>query len=683
MLCLSVSPVAPLTPLSSLPASTLERPPFMAPAFDPGMYRSMLEQMNAGFCVIEVLFEKELAVDYRFLEVNDAFERNTGLVNAPGQRVSAMVQGHEADWFRIYGQVALSGQAQQFELEARGLGRWYSVEAVRVGEPGEHRVAVVFFDITSRKQIEVELAESEARFSALADGLPMPVWVLDERGHARFVNSAFTEFFGGDERVPEDVWRGLVHPDDASVFEYELQEALKAQRSMHALVRGRRADGQWRWLEMNARPRFSRMGRFIGLAGSSPDVTERREIELAREELLQSERAARSAAENMARLKDEFLATLSHELRTPLTTILGWSELLLQRVDNTSPLYKGLGVIANSAMAQKRLISDMLDLSSMLLGKVQLEVEVLDLRAQLTEAMRAQELVAEGKALQMSLVLPDDPALVLGDATRLQQVLWNLLSNAIKFTPAEGTVAVTLRSDGGHWSISVADSGDGIAPEFLRHLFSRFRQADGTTTRRHGGLGLGLAIAQQLVELHGGAVSASSEGHGHGSTFTVRLPRYQPQADGRPLREVFSGPISDQVIEPYPLKGLHLMAVEDQPEVLEYLRRLLEEQGAEVTAAASAGEALALLDQGGHAGIDVLLTDIGMPGMDGYGLVRTLREDIGVEAGELPAVAVTALARADDRKRALASGFQEHVAKPYSVAQLVSAVRSVLAGQRR
>lgn len=654
----------------------------MVPVSDPVLHRGVLERMNAGFCVIQVLFDGEHAVDYRFLEVNDAFVRNTGIEDAVGQRMAVLQPQHEPEWYRLYGQVARTGTPLQFELEARALSRWYSVEAVRVGDPDDHHVAVLFFDVTARKQIEVELAESEARFSALADGLPMPVWVLDERGHARFVNSAFTEFFGGDEqRVPEDVWRGLVHPDDASVFEYELQEALKAQRSMHALVRGRRADGQWRWLEMNARPRFSRMGRFIGLAGSSPDVTERREIEMAREELLQSERAARSAAENMARVKDEFLATLSHELRTPLTTILGWSELLLQRIDETSPMYKGLGVIANSAMAQKRLISDMLDLSSMLLGKVQLEVEVLDLRAQLIEAMRAQELVAEGKALTTSLVLPEDPCLVLGDATRLQQVLWNLLSNAIKFTPAEGTVAVTLAVDAGHWTITVADSGDGIAPEFLRHLFGRFRQADGTTTRRHGGLGLGLAIVQQLVELHGGAVAASSDGQGHGATFTVRLPRYQPQADGRPLREVFNGPINEQIIEPFPLKGLHLLAVEDQPEVLEYLRRLLEEQGAQVTAAASAGEALALLDAGGHAAIDVLLTDIGMPGMDGYGLVRTLREDIGVDAQVLPAVAVTALARADDRKRALASGFQEHVAKPYSVAQLVSAVRTVLAAR--
>ena len=667
--------------MPSLPNTSLERTPYAAAAANPVLYERMFERLQAGFCIIEVILEGGVGVDYRFLEVNESFERNTGLHNVCGKQMSSLQPAHESEWYRLYGEVAVTGQARQFEMEARALGRWYSVEAVRVGGPGENQVGVLFFDITSRKQVEVELAESEARFSALADGLPMPVWVLDERGHSRFVNSAFSEFFGGDEqRVPEDVWRGLIHPDDASVFDFELQEALRSQRSMHALVRGRRADGEWRWLEMNARPRFSRMGRFIGLAGSSPDVTDRREIEMAREELLQSERAARSAAENMARLKDEFLATLSHELRTPLTTILGWSELLLQRVDATSPLYKGLGVIASSAMAQKRLISDMLDLSSMLLGKVQLEVEVVDLRVQLEQAARAQELTAEGKALDMVLALPDDgqDCLVLGDATRLQQVLWNLLSNAIKFTPADGRVALTLAADGNHWMITVADSGDGIAPEFLRHLFSRFRQADGTTTRRHGGLGLGLAIVQQLVELHGGSVAAASEGHGQGATFTVRLPRYQPQADGRPLREVFSGPITEQIVEPYPLKGLHLMAVEDQPEVLEYLRRMLEEQGASVTAAASAGEALALLNDGGHEGIDVLLTDIGMPGMDGYGLVRTLRENIGVEADALPAVAVTALARADDRKRALASGFQEHVAKPYSVAQLVAAVRGVL-----
>ncbi len=672
----------PLSPVNS----TLEALPAHAAAGGGSLYQHALERMHAGFCVIKVLFdEQDRPMDYLFLEVNPAFERHTGLVDPVGRRMSELEPNHEKDWFTIYGHVARTGEATQFELEAKALGRAYSVDAVRVGAAGDDTVAVLFFDVSARKRMEGELGESEARFSALADGLPMPVWVLDEQGHSRFVNSAFTEFFGGDEnRVPEDVWRGLVHPDDASVFEYELRGALSAQRSMNALVRARRADGEWRWLEMNARPRFSRNGHFVGLAGSSPDVTERRDIELAREELLQSERTARGAAENTARLKDEFLATLSHELRTPLTTILGWSELLLQRVEADSPLRKGLGVIASSANAQKRLISDMLDLSSMLLGKVQLEVEVLDLGEQLRQAMGAQELVAEGKALDVTVDVPDRPCLVLGDATRMQQVLWNLLSNAIKFTPAEGAVTLRLEDLPEGWQVTVQDSGDGIAPEFLNHLFGRFRQADGTTTRRHGGLGLGLAIVQQLVELHGGTVAAASEGHGHGATFTVRLPRYSPDQGSRPLREVISGgPIIERIVEPYPLRGLHLLAVEDQVEVLEYLRRMLEEQGAAVTSASSAGEALALLDENRHERFDVLLTDIGMPGMDGYGLIRTLREDMGVDADALPAVAVTALARADDRRRALASGFQEHVAKPYSVAQLVAAVRHVQATGER
>jgi PAS domain S-box-containing protein len=275
-------------------------------------YREIFDKIDSGFCVVQVLFDDtQRAVDYVFLEVNPAFERETGMRDVIGRRMRDLSPTHEEHWFRVYGEVALSGRSAKFENYASALGRWWAVDAFRVGAPERHLVAVQFLDITERKRVERDLAESEARFSALADGLPMPVWVLDEAGHARFVNSAFSEFFGGDEqRVPENVWRGLVHPDDASVFDYELQEALKAQRSMHALVRGLRADGQWRWLEMNARPRFSRMGHFIGLAGSSPDVTERREIEMAREELLQSERAARSAAENMARPKDEFLAQL-------------------------------------------------------------------------------------------------------------------------------------------------------------------------------------------------------------------------------------------------------------------------------------------------------------------------------------------------------------------------------------
>ncbi|HEY0333671.1 MAG TPA: ATP-binding protein, partial [Stenotrophomonas sp.] len=267
-----------------------------------------------------------------------------------------------------------------------------------------------------------------------------------------------------------------------------------------------------------------------------------------------------------------------------------------------------------------------------------------------------------------------------GDSTRLQQVFWNLLSNAVKFTPAHGRIEVRIEREESHFVVVVRDYGDGISPEFLPHLFGRFRQADGTTTRRHGGLGLGLAIVQQLVEMHGGQVSASSPGRGEGATFRVRLPERLPEQAGRPRRELRRSLAAEQVVEAQALKGLRLLAVEDQPDMLEYLRRLLEEQGAEVVVAGNATDALALLDERGHERFDVMLTDIGMPGMDGYGLIRTIRENMGLDASALPGIAVTALARADDRKRALASGFQEHLAKPYSVAQLVAAVRGA---QRR
>ncbi len=648
---------------------------------DPGnafLYQQMFDAVGSGFCVIELLFEAGEAVDFVYLKVNAGFEKITGLSAVTGRRVSEVLPSIETYWFHVLGRVASGGVAVHFEREVPQLGRWYSVEAVRIGGEDKHQVAVLFFDISERKRIETELAESEARFSALADGLPMPVWVLDDLGHVRFINTAFGTFFGlvpGTE-LGERWWQRFLHADELAPFEYELRTALAEQRELHFNARVRRHDGQWRWLEMNAVPRFSPDGRFIGLAGNSPDITERREIEMAREELLEAERAARNTAEGMARMKDEFLATLSHELRTPLTTVLGWSELLLQRMEPDHPMRKGMEVIASSAMTQKNLMSDMLDLSSMLLGKVQLEVEVLNLAEQVREAVRAQELVAEGKAQTLLVELPAQPCPVLGDATRLRQVLSNLLSNAIKFTPVEGQVTVSLWREQDCFVVQVKDDGDGIAPEFLKHLFSRFSQADGTTTRRHGGLGLGLAIVQQLTELHAGTVSAASDGPGQGATFQLRLPEFQvKRASSQPRRRVQRGRIGDQVVASNALQGLRILAVEDQPEMLGYIRRVLEEQGAQVVAASSAAEALELLDLRGHTAFDVLISDIGMPGMDGYGLVQTLRETLGVPGTELPAVAVTALARADDRRRALSGGFQGHLGKPYSVAQLVTAIR--------
>ena len=642
------------------------------------VYRDILRKVNYGLCIIQVIFKENKPIDYVFRMTNPGFSRYSGLGSVVGRSFREVIPGYSQKWLDRYGHVALTGESASFETNVGSLRGWFMVDAVRVGKPEQRLVAILFLDITGRKRVERELAESEARFSALAEGLPMPVWVLDSKGVIRFVNSAYGEFFGLDLSGPVPSWSELLHCEDVSVFQFELTAALEQRRALRALVRAKRFDGQWRWLEMSARPRYSADGRFIGLAGSSPDVTERREIELAREQLLESERTARNEAESMARLKDEFLATLSHELRTPLTTILGWSELLLQRVTENDPKYKGLAVIASSAKAQKRLISDMLDLSSMLLGKVRLDVEPLDLKEQICEAIGSQEPVAQSKRQTMELHLPDSPdgLFVRGDATRIQQIFWNLLSNAVKFTGEGGHIAIYVRAFGDMFEVEVTDNGDGIDPHFLPHLFGRFRQADGTTTRRHGGLGLGLAIVQQLVEMHGGKVTASSPGRGKGATFKVRLPRdtltARAQKNGQSIP-----PEQDPVVQAQPLKQVHLLVVEDQPDMLEYLRRLLEDQGAEITAVNNATDALALLAEGKHTQYNVLLTDIGMPGMDGYGLVRTIRDDLGLAPNDLPIIAVTALARPDDRQRALSSGFQEHLAKPYNLAQLIAAVRSV------
>ena len=660
--------------------STVPLPEFVANSsalLDESAYRELIDKVDTGFAVIDLEFKDGRAVDYWFRQVNSAFVRITGIIDAIDQNIRSLLPDIEEFWIRSYGEVALSGRRFHFEHEVKALNGFFSVEAFRIGRPEQRRVGVMFHDITRHKRIERELAESEARFSALADGLPMPVWVLDSDGVLRFANSAYSEFFGIELGNGETVrWSELLHPQDLSVFEFELSQALQNQRGMHALVRVRRHDGRWRWTEMSAVPRHAADGGFIGLAGSSPDVTERREMELAREQMLESERTARNTAEKVARLKDDFLATLSHELRTPLTTILGWSDLLLQRIDANDPSRKGLSVIASSARAQKRLISDMLDLSSMLLGKLQLEVEPLDVLEQLQEAMGALEPTAHDKSQTLTLRSSPGNYRVLGDAMRLQQVFWNLLSNAIKFTPEHGRIELEVTRQRDQVVVHVRDSGDGIASDFLPHLFTRFRQADGSATRRHGGLGLGLAIVQQLVELHGGQVQAASEGQGLGSSFSVMLPEIPNHVDlpGRPSKPAS---VPETLLNAMTLSGLHILVVEDQAEVREYLARLLEQQGAKVTCVHGAAEAIAALDGGSHHDFSLLLTDIGMHGMDGYGLIRTIREDLELSAKELPAVALTALVRRDDRDRALASGFQAHLGKPCTVPQLVATVRSL------
>ncbi|HEX8342651.1 MAG TPA: ATP-binding protein [Tepidisphaeraceae bacterium] len=404
-----------------------------------------------------------------------------------------------------------------------------------------------------------------------------------------------------------------------------------------------------------------------------------------RDALIASERAARSEAERVSRMKDEFLATLSHELRTPLNAILGWSQIIKNTPDDAAEVAQGLDVIERNARMQAQIIEDLLDMSRIISGKVRLNVRPLDLSATVQAAVDTARPTADAKGVRLASTIDPLPGItVSGDAGRLQQVLWNLLSNAIKFTPRGGRVQVLLERVDSHLEISVSDTGEGIKPEFLPFVFDRFRQADASTTRRHGGLGLGLSIVKQLVELHGGAIRIHSDGTGRGSTFVVTLPlgatRREPERDSEP-RYGRTGPHLDGGRERgIELDGVRVLVVDDEPDARGLVKRLLEDCRAVVTTAASAQEALMLLRA---EAFDVLVSDIGMPGEDGYSLIGRVRAMGKDRGGDIPAIALTAYARAEDRTKAITAGFLMHMTKPIEPVELLTTVAGLASRAHR
>lgn len=395
-----------------------------------------------------------------------------------------------------------------------------------------------------------------------------------------------------------------------------------------------------------------------------------------RERLLLSEQSARSEAEMASRLKDEFLATVSHELRTPLTAVLGWIHILRGgQLDGAAAIH-ALEIIERNARSQNQLIEDLLDVSRIITGKLRLDVRTVNPAAIIESAIEAVLPAAEAKEIRLQKVLDTAVSSISGDPARLQQVIWNLLSNAIKFTPKGGRVHVSLQRINSHIEISVSDSGEGIKQEFLPFVFDRFRQADGTSARRFGGLGLGLSIVRHLVELHGGTVQATSSGDGTGAVFTVKLPLlpvYRRETDSERVHPTESD--SYPVIE-YPdnLAGLKVLVVDDEADTLELIKVLLGQCGAEVTTASSAAEALELVEE---TKPDVIISDIGMPIEDGFEFIRKVRQLPPEKGGKIPAVALTAYARAEDRLRVLRSGYQMHISKPVELAELVAVVANV------
>ena len=409
-----------------------------------------------------------------------------------------------------------------------------------------------------------------------------------------------------------------------------------------------------------------------GIGGQIGQFTERKRAEERLAELLDSERAARGEAERANRLKDEFLATLSHELRTPLNAVIGWARMLQSgRLDQNSATH-ALEVIERNAWAQKQIIEDILDVSRVITGKLQLKVSPVDLVAIVDAALDAVRPAMEAKEIKIETLLDSSLRLISGDPDRLQQVIWNILSNAAKFTPAGGKVEIAVGQNNAHVEIQVRDTGPGIDEAFLPHVFERFRQADGSTTRTHGGLGLGLAIVRHLVELHGGTIAVDNRSDGPGAVFTIRLPL--PSGELRAESLINAASVFKEIQpEPPGLQGLRILIVDDETDALDLISMELAQHGANVTGVNSAEAALESLSQDMF---DILISDIGMPQMDGYDLIRQIRkrED---DTQRIPAVALTAYARVQDRMRAILAGYSTHVAKPVEANELVTVVASL------
>jgi PAS domain S-box-containing protein len=531
------------------------------------------------------------------------------------------------------------------------------------------------------------IREAEQRFRLLVENIKdYAIFMVDTVGRVASWNSGAQHMLGysAEEIVGEPAARFFVAEGRGdATFEREMKEAQAMGRTTSTGWRARR-NGEHFYVEGVLSAVHDDEGRLLGYAKLMKDVTDKRRIEGEREYLLQSERAARGEAERTSRMKDEFLATLGHELRTPLNAILGWSQVL-RRLDNggATELGEGLKIIERNARAQAQIIEDLLDMSSIISGKVRLEMGRVALGTVLEAAVNAVRPPAENKGITLDLSIEAGAGAVRGDQNRLQQVFWNLLTNAVKFTPKGGRVEIRQTRKNSHFRVSVSDNGEGIDTAFLPYVFERFRQADASTSRRHGGLGLGLSIAKQLVELHGGTVSASSEGSGRGSTFTVELPAALEADPARhngprqPPSRAMAEPL-DAYAPTANLEGVRVLVVDDEPDARSLIERMLEECAATVTTAGSAGEAFERI---AHETPDILLSDIGMPKEDGYSLIRRVRSLAG-DAGRIPAIALTAYARAEDRAKALQAGYQVHIAKPVEPVKLIATIAKLVSRAR-
>ncbi|MBA2703300.1 MAG: PAS domain S-box protein [Blastocatellia bacterium] len=569
----------------------------------------------------------------------------------------------DSDLYPRFQQAAKDLAPQHFELQSPIVqGRWFEAHVY----PSEDAISVYLRDITERKE-----AEEEISFQAhLLDAVEQAVIATDLEGKIIYWNSFAERLYGwpASEALAANVMEmtpaAAVREQAAEIF-----STLKEGKSWSGEFLVKHRDGTEFPVMVTDSPIFDEKGELIGMVGVSVDNTSRRRTEEEREKLLAREQQARAEAEDANRLKDEFLATLSHELRNPLNVVIGYAEILRRSDGSQSHAFvvKAADTIRRNALAQAQLVSDLLDLSRLQMGKVALNQQPVSLSTIITDAIETVRAEATVKRIALNIELDPEILVIEGDPVRLGQVAWNLLNNAVKFTPVDGEVKIALVRDGDDAKLVVEDNGQGISAEFLPHVFEIFRQADASSARRQGGMGIGLALVKQLAELHGGRVSAESNGVGSGARFSVWIPLYKPGV---------SGLTSERTGGTGALSNKFILVVDDSPETTEMLGKLLQLEGAFVESARSGAEALEIARR---KNFDLVVSDISMPEMDGYQLLQKLRELPSM--ANVPAVALTGYGRGADVERARAEGFAEHLTKPLDLDQLLQIVRRLTDGK--
>jgi hypothetical protein len=632
-------------------------------------YRGLLENAN------DIIYSHDLQGNY--LTINRACEVVTGYTREEilgGLNIAQVVVPEQLELARRMTELKLrdpSPTVYEIDINTKD-GRRLTLEVSTRVSQREGRAMVVegiARDVTERKRAEESVRESERQLRTLANAIPLLAWMAEPDGSIFWYNRRWYDYTGTTPSEMEGWgWQKVHDPEILPTVLERWRDSIETGEPFEMEFPLRGADGRFRSFLTRVTPLRDGQGRVLRWFGTNTDVEELRQ--------------ALRQAEEANRLKDEFLATLSHELRTPLTSILGWARMLSGGQLDAATTARALETIERNAKAQSQLIEDILDVSRVITGKLRLEVRPVDLAAVIESAIDAALPAVEAKSIRLQRVLDSGASMVSGDPSRLQQVVWNLLSNAIKFTPRSGRVQVKLERVDSHVEIAVSDNGQGIDADILPYIFERFRQADSSTTRAHGGLGLGLAIVRHLVEMHGGTVRAESEGEGRGATFTVRLPlvavrsldiRRAGEAERRHPTASSGVPFNC----PPELEGLRLLVVDDEADTRTLLKTMLEKCGAQVIAVSSAGEAFAALKESRP---DVLISDLGMPGEDGYALIKKVRALSAEDGGLTPSAALTAYARVEDRLKVLRSGFQLHIPKPVEPAELIAVVAN-LAGR--